>query len=135
MFSAVNKKGKMRFMIESKRLNARVFCRFLHRLMIGSRRKVFLIIDGHPMHKSGIVKRKVESYEGQLRLFLLPPYSPELNPDEGVWRVVKSGHLGRAGFISFNEMKSRTVGALRSLAKNPSKIRSLFQTETTSYAA
>jgi transposase len=135
MLSAVNRKGKMRFMIESKRLNARVFCRFLHRLMIGSNRKVFLIIDGHPMHKSGIVNRKVESYKGQLRLFLLPPYSPELNPDEGVWREVKSGHLGRAGFFSFSEIKSKTIGALRHLAKNPRKIRALFNTETTRYAA
>lgn len=135
MLSAVNRKGKMRFMIESKRLNARVFCRFLHRLMIGATGKVFLIIDGHPMHKSGIVNRKVESYKGRLRLFLLPPYSPELNPDEGVWREVKTGHLGRVGFFSFTEMKSRTVGALRSLAKNPDKIRALFNTETTRYAA
>lgn len=135
MLSAVNRKGKMRFMVESKGLNARVFCRFLHRLMIGCQRKVFLIIDGHPMHNSGIVKRKVESYKGQLRLFLLPPYSPELNPDEGVWREVKYNNLGRAGLFSVSEMKSKTLGALRRLAKNPSKIRALFNTETTSYAA
>lgn len=135
MLSAVNRRGRMRFMIESKGLNARVFCRFLDRLMVGSPRKVFLIVDGHPMHKSGAVKRKVEGYKGQLRLFLLPPYSPELNPDEGVWREVKSGRLGRAGFFSFSEMKSKTVGALRHLAKNPGKIRALFNTETTRYAA
>ena len=135
MLSAVNKKGKMRFMIESKRLNAVVFCRFLNRLMAGSRRRAFLILDGHPMHKSRMVQKKAQSFNGRLKLFLLPPYSPELNPDEGVWRDVKSGKLGRAGILRFSEMKSKTVGALRHLAKRPDKIRALFKTKDTRYAA
>ncbi|MBI5328287.1 MAG: transposase [Deltaproteobacteria bacterium] len=75
------------------------------------------------------------TYKGKLRLFLLPPYSPEFNPDEGLWREVKSGHLGHVGFFTFSEMKSKTVGTLRSLAKNPHKICALFNTETTKYAA
>jgi transposase len=135
MLSAVNRKGKMRFMIESRGINARVFCRFLNRLMAGSRRRIFLILDGHPMHKSKIVRGKVQSFKGRLNLFLLPPYSPELNPDEGVWREVKSNRLGRSGIFKFAELKSKTVGALRHIAKSPDKIRALFNTETTKYAA
>lgn len=131
MLSAVNRKGKMRFMIESKGLNARIICRFLGRMMAGCRRPIFLILDGHPMHKSRMVQKKVQSFKGRLRLFLLPPYSPELNPDEGVWREVKFNRLGRAGVFKFSELKSKTVGALRHLAKRPDKIRALFHTETT----
>lgn len=135
MLSAVNRKGKMRFMIEPKSLNASVICRFLERLMTGARRPVFLILDGHPIHKSRIVQRKVESFKSRLRLFQLPPYSPELNPDEGVWREVKSNRLGRVGVFSFVEMKSKTLGTLRYLALRPDKIRAMFSTETTKYAA
>ena len=90
MISAVNRRGKMRFMIEKNGMNARVFCRFLDRLMIGGRRPVFLIVDGHPMHKSVIVAKKVRCFGGRLCLYKLPPYSPELNPDEGVWNHLKS---------------------------------------------
>jgi transposase len=100
MISAVNRRGRMRFMIEKQGLNADVICRFLDRLMVGSKGPVFLIWDGHPMHKSGKVTKKVESYEGKLRLYLLPSYSPELNPGEGVWREVKSHRLGLAGIFS-----------------------------------
>ena len=52
MNSAVNRRGRMRFMIEKKGLNADVICRFWGRLMAGSETPVFLIWDGHPVHKS-----------------------------------------------------------------------------------
>jgi transposase len=135
MLSAVNRRGRMRFMIEKKGLNAGVVCQFLHRLMVGSTRPVFLIWDGHPIHKSGKVAETVRSYEGRLRVYLLPGYSPELNPGEGVWREVKAHRLGRAGVFSFIDMKSKALGALRHLARRPDKIRSFFRTKSTTYAS
>lgn len=135
MLSAVNRRGKMRFMIEAKGLNADVMCRFLDRLMAGQKRRVFLILDGHPIHKSARLARKVTGFDGRLRLFLLPPYSPELNPDEGVWREVKGHRLGRAGIFGFADLKSKALGALRHLARRPDKVRALFRTHTTIYAA
>ena len=135
MLSAVNRRGKMRFMIEAKGLNADVMCRFLDRLMAGQKRRIFLILDGHPIHKSARLARKVTAFDGRLRLFLLPPYSPELNPDEGVWREVKGHRLGRAGIFGFADLKSKALGALRHLARRPDKVRALFRTHTTIYAA
>jgi transposase len=61
---------------------------------------VFLVLDGHPVHRSNAVKAFAESTNGQLRLFFLPGYAPELNPDEWVWKNVKVRHeapLHRAG--------------------------------------
>lgn len=135
LLSAVNRRGRMRFMIERRGLSAGVVCRFLDRLMEGQRRSIFLIVDGHPMHKSRAVADKVRSFDGRLRLFALPPYSPELNPDEGVWREVKSHRLGRAGVFTCTDMQSKVLGALRHLALRPDKIRALFHAPTTSYAA
>jgi transposase len=135
LLSAVNRRGRMRFMIEKSRLNAEVICQFLDRLMVGSTKPVFLIWDGHPMHKSGKVAQKVRSFKGKLRLYLLPSYSPELNPGEGVWREVKSHRLGRAGVFTFADMKSKALGALQHLAHRPDKIRTFFRTTSTQYAA
>jgi transposase len=135
MLSVVNRRGRMRFMIEKDGGNGEVMCRFLDRLMLGSSKPVFLIWDGHPTHKSLEVAEKIRSYEGRLRVFLLPGYSPELNPGEGVWREVKSHRLGRAGVFSFADMKSKALGALRHLAHRPDNIRKLFLTPSTRYAA
>jgi transposase len=135
LLSAVNRRGDMRFMIEKTKLNAEIVCRFLERLMQGSPQAIFLILDGHPMHKSGKVAAKVRSYEGRLRLYLLPPYSPELNPSEEVWREVKSHRVGRAGVFSFADMKLEARSAMHHLAHRPDKIRAFFHTKSTSYAA
>ena len=135
LLSVVNRRGRMRFMIEKGGVNGEVMCRFLDRLMVGARRPVFLIWDGHPTHKSKEVSVKVRSYEGKLRVYLLPGYSPELNPGEGVWREVKAHRLGRAGVFTFADMKSKALGALRHLAHRPDKIRKLFLTPSTRYAA
>ena len=135
MISAVNRRGRMRFMLEKQGLNAEVICRFLDRLMAGTKAPVFLIWDGHPMHKSKKVTEKVASYGGMLRLYLLPSYSPELNPGEGVWREVKAHRLGRAGIFSFADMQSRALGALRSLLKRPDVICGFFHTPSTLYAS
>ena len=135
MLSVVNRRGRIRFMIEKGGVNGEVMCRFLDRLMVGSPRPVFLIWDGHPTHKSSEVAEKVQSYKGRLRVYPLPGYSPELNPGEGVWREVKSHRLGRAGVFTFADMKSKALGAVRHLAHRPDKIHSLFRTPTTRYAA
>jgi transposase len=135
MLSVVNRRGRMRFMIEKGGVNGKVMCRFLDRLMVGSSKPVFLIWDGHPTHKSSEVVEKIRSYKGRLRVYQLPGYSPELNPGEGVWREVKSHRLGRAGVFTFADMKSKALSALCHLAHRPDKIRSLFRTPKTLYAA
>jgi transposase len=82
MVSAVSPRGAMRFMLVEGKFTSGVFVEFLKRLVHNWHRPVFLIVDGHPVHKSVAVSRFVASTEGKLQLFRLPPYSPELNPDE-----------------------------------------------------
>jgi hypothetical protein len=79
MISAVSPKGQMRFMVVAGKVAAGQFCEFLRRLVHGAQRPVFLIVDGHPVHRSVKVKTLTESFKGTLELFYLPPHSPELN--------------------------------------------------------
>jgi hypothetical protein len=53
----------------------------------------------------------------------------------GLWREVKTHRLGRAGILGLHDMRSKALGALRHLARRPDKIRALFASETTKYAA
>ena len=78
----------MRFMITEGGVNAGVFIEFLKRLLSGATQKIFLIVDRGPAHRAKKTKAFVESLGGALRLFFLPPYSPDLNPDELVWSVL-----------------------------------------------
>ena len=86
LISAVSAQGEFRFMTVRGRVNASEFIEFIKRLIHGvDRGMVFLIVDGHPTHKAKMIRRFVDSVKDRFRLFYLPPYSPELNPDERVW--------------------------------------------------
>jgi len=134
MISAISAQGKMRFMTYNGKVNATVFCEFLKRLLHNASNKIFLIVDGHPVHRSTKVKRFAESTGGMLRLFYLPPYSPELNPDELVWNNVK-GKIGRSLIKGHEDLRSKVHNHLTSLQRNSEKICAFFQEPNVRYAA
>jgi len=135
MISAVSPKGELRFLVTEKSVGTPLFLEFLKRLLHGRRRNIFLIVDGHPSHRSKKVQAYLKTVSNRLRLFFLPPYSPELNPDEFVWNDVKNNGVGRSFIAQKQDLKTAVVSRLRFLQKNPAHVRSFFQAETTRYAA
>jgi len=119
-------------MVHQGTVNAVVFRRFLQRLMVGATGPVFVIVDGHPAHKAKLVREYVASTNGQLELHFLPPYAPQLNPDELVWAHVKRD-IGRRGVENLEEMKRLALGALRRIQKLPQLVRSFFHHPTCRY--
>lgn len=71
--------------------NGLTFLGFLKEIVRRSRRrKTFLIIDNGPCHNLDHEgKCWLAAHRHRIELFRLPPYSPELNPIEGVWKVTK----------------------------------------------
>jgi transposase len=134
MLSAVSARGELRFMVRKGGVGAAVFIQFIKRLMHGVTRPIFLIVDGHPSHRAKMTKRFVESLNGKLRLFFLPGYSPDLNPDELVWRQIKHHDIGRQLLEDADELTSKVYRALRCLQRRPETVRSFFATPTTCYA-
>ena len=134
LISAVSRRGDFRFMGVKGRVNADVFITFLKRLLQGARKPIFLIVDGHPTHKAAKVRRFLETVAPKLQLFFLPPYSPELNPDEHVWNDLKNNGIGRKVITGPDQMKREVLRHLRSLQKLPDLIRSFFRAPSTAYA-
>jgi len=87
MISTVTNLGTLRFMVFSGKFNADVCITFLKRLIKISDRKIFLILDGHPVHKSKKVKAWIAENSNSISLYLLPAYSPELNPGKATGRL------------------------------------------------
>ena len=136
MISAVTARGHMRFMIKEKGgVNADVFIEFLRRLMVGCKTKIFLIVDRGPAHVAKKTKAFVAGLGGALRLFYLPPYSPDCNPDELVWKHLKADTVGRASITSLADFRKKVKSSMLSLQRNAEKIRSFFQKPSLKYAA
>ena len=135
LISAVSSKGFMRFMTFKGRLNSDKFIEFLKRLIHNAENPIYLILDGHPVHKAGKVQKFAFSTQGRLKLFYLPPYSPELNPDEMVWNHLKQHKVGKLSIKGPDHMKSKITSFLRSLQRSPSKIMGFFNQPQLRYAA
>ena len=100
------------------------FLKFLKRLIQKYHRKVFLIVDRHRSHKSKQVETGSQSNEKHIRIFYLPSYCPELNPDEFLNQDVKS-HLGKQRLQTKPEMIKKLNGHLKMRQKQPKSFRTL----------
>ena len=118
LISAVTSKGHMRFMIKEKgSVSADVFIAFLKRLLVGARRTIFLIVDRGPAHRARKTKAFVATLGEKLKLFYLPPYSPDRNPDELVWKHLKAATVGRLVATDKADFRSKVISSMRSLQK------------------
>ena len=126
MLSAIGTNGQLQFMIHDGRGNAEVFCGFLRQLMLGATQPIFLVVDGHSIHKAKIVQDYVASTNGELELIFLPPYSPQLNPDEQVWKNIKERVAKQKPVDKFS-MRILLNEALTRLQNLPEIVRGFFR--------
>jgi transposase len=133
--SAISRQGALRYMVFSGNLDANKFVEFLKRVMHKRRRPVTLILDGSSVHKSKSVKTYVDSLKGKLKLYFLPPYSPDLNPDELVWNHLKNHGVNRSKIEDKASFQKMVRAHLRSLLNKPEKIAGFFFKDSTKYAA
>jgi transposase len=135
MISALTNRGRLYFMIFDQGFKAEVFLDFLRRLIRQVEGKVFLIVDGHPVHRSGKVKKWVKNHEQEMRLFRLPSYSPELNPDEYLNQDVKSNAVGRLRARDKGHLMSNLRNFLKRKQNRAHLVRKYFQAPKVKYAA
>jgi transposase len=135
MISTVSNRGSLRFMIFEGKFNADMCIVFLKRLIKDSRRKIFLILDGHPVHKSKKVKNWIAANASKISLFVLPAYSPELNPDELLNQDVKTNAVRKKRAANKAELKRNLIGYLRGRQKRPHLVRRYFEAKHVRYAA
>jgi len=135
MISVITNRGRLHFMVFKERFHVDVFLDFLKRLVRQVKRKIFLIIDGHPVHRARKIKQWQKENARRIRIFFLPGYSPELNPDEMLNNDVKSNSVGRRRARTQPELISNVRGFLRHRQNQPHIVRNYFNEEHVRYAA
>jgi len=132
VISAITPQGKIRFMQYEGGMNTQLYIRFLNRLQTGEDRKITLIVDGLPVHKSRAVKDYISNSEGRIKMYILPGYAPELNPDELVWSVAKN-KVSRRLVSTKKDLESKISSFMHSIQKKKGFIRQLFKHPDVAY--
>ena len=135
MISAITNRGHLAFMVFRGKFDGRLFVQFMRRLLQQATGKLYLIVDGHPVHRSVVARDFVAANEARLRLIRLPGYCPELNPDELLNQDVKTNGLGKTRPANRAELMAGVRSHLRRRQKQPQVIRNLFQEKHVRYAA
>lgn len=134
IISAVSNEGALRFMVFDGNFTQATFIDFMRRLIRGATRRVYLILDNHVVHRGKLVKKWIERHADQIRVILLPSYSPELNPDEVLNNDIKQ-NIGRARITTQNQLARDVRAHLRTRQSQPDIVKGYFTTPTTAYAA
>ena len=125
--SAISPSGRMCFRLEKRKINTPVLMEFLNQISEQHpRRKVGIIMDQAPCHTAKKIKELNET-SSKLRIFHLPPYSPDLNPDEKVWRHMKHVSLKNHQAQDKKQLGRLVIGALRSMQKKPELTKRFFE--------
>lgn len=133
--STVTNRGKVRFMVLPGPLSAAILIGFLRRLIRDTDRKVFLILDNLNVHKAARVRAWVQTHRDAIAVFYLPPYAPELNPDEYLNGDLKLGVAARAPARTKPELAHAARSHLRTLQHRPHRVRRFFKHPRVRYAA
>ena len=75
--------------------------------------KILLFADNASYHKSRAVQKKLREFGGDVVIRHLPPYTPELNPTEGQWRITKKATANTL-YGTVDEMKESMRRMMRS---------------------
>lgn len=135
VISTVTNKGQMRWKIFQGALNADILLDFLRRLIKGAAKKVFLILDNLRVHHARPVKAWLAEHAEQIEVFYLPSYSPELNPDEMANADIKQAVTQLAPARTKLQLVKATARHLRSVQRQPERIRKYFEHHPVRYAA
>jgi transposase len=136
MISTVTNQGTMRFRVYEGGLKVPLFIEFLEQLVKEAAQKPFVIMDNLPVHKGKAVQAWLAENTDKIEVFYLPPYAPDLNPDEYLNNDLKQNVHRYSGLPqSKKALKSNVISYLRHIQKSPAKVRSYFQANETKYAA
>lgn len=135
ILSVITAKGDFHYHVTEKRINSEEYIQFLKQLIQERDRSLILIVDRASFHCSKQVRAFIWCHRDQIRLYYLPTYSPELNPDEHVWEEIKDKQLGRKKIKNKVELKEHLHSALKSLQHRTERVISFFHLPETQYAA
>ena len=135
MISAISNKGHLQFMIIDGRFNSEVFQTFLKQMIKYSRQKIYFVTDGHPAHKTKKLNEWLEANKERIEVFFLPPYSPELNPQEYVNQDVKTNVIGKKRPINKAQMRNNVEEFMNKRKNDKRQVQKYFHVSHVRYAA
>ena len=117
--------GKLIYQAVEGKLNADSYKTFLTEVLKKTRKQVIIVHDGASYHTAKATTEFVAS-KSRLSMYRLPPYSPDYNPIEGLWKKVKKTATHLMYFPEFKDLVAAVKKCLNRFLSSPDEILRLF---------
>lgn len=131
--SGVSTTGKLYILVRRGTIATPQVLVFLRHLLRHVDGRIILVWDNVRPHQSAAVKRFVHDQRRRLSLEPLPPYAPELNPDEWVWRYLKQVELANFAPRHLGELKTGLREATQRIRMRTGLMRSFLEASALSF--
>ncbi len=124
--SAVSRRGRLYLMLADRSIRSREVVLFLKHLKRHFRHGVIMLWDRGTIHRSKITQEFVRQSRKWLDAEFLPPYAPDLNPDEWLWNHLKYRKLANFCPNTIGDLKGAIRRSVIQIRKKPGLVRSFF---------
>lgn len=132
VISAVSPRGRLWFRCYPGTLTAAKLIEFLEALLHDLRGFLVLVVDRHPAHQAAATRRWLMAHRSRMAIHYLPPYAPDMNPDEQVWGYLK-GLFRREPLERFEDLESAVESAMGQVQNDPALVRRFFEHPEVAY--
>lgn len=119
--------GKLYFRVHDGSIKQAQVVAFLKHLMRHEPRRVLILWDGGPTHKSKIVQAFLAENADRLEAHRLPAYAPELNPIELLFSHLKNQQLANNAPHDVRELRRSVRLAIMRVRVRPARIRNIIR--------
>ena len=111
------------FCMQDSSFDAQTFLRFLeHVLKEYPTGKIVLVLDNARIHHAKLIQPFLEEHKERLELLFLPPYSPNLNPIEGLWKWLKTSVVYNVFYDSVQDIRKNVQAFITEINQTPKTV-------------
>ena len=126
VMSGITMDGRLYTLVRDEALNSLDSVVFLQHLLPHVSEKLLVIWDSSPIHKGHVRTFLAAGGARQIHLEQLPPYAPDLNPDEGVWHHLKNVEMRNCCCLNLAHLRTELGLAIKRLRRKPHVITACF---------
>lgn len=105
---------------EDEQYNAESFLAFLEQVLIAyPNGKIVMVLDNARIHHAKLLSSFLQENKNRLELVFLPPYSPELNLVEGLWKWLKADVINNVFYHTTAEIRINVQAFMDRIMKEP----------------
>lgn len=111
------------FCTESSKYDAKSFLKFLKKIVAKySEGKTIMILDNAKIHHAKLIQDFLEENKDKIELVFLPPYSPDLNLIEGLWKWLKERVVNNVFYENVSEIRDSVKAFIDDINSNKMEV-------------